>query len=133
MYYFAFGSNLNHTQMADRCPEFKFVGPAVLEDYKLVFDGYHKRRKGAIANIVPAKGEQVIGGVYEITDSDLKLLDKFEEVPHHTYYRKVVYVRTGGGEMYDAVTYLRPPQKTGKPSKEYMALIEAGRKDCGIE
>ena len=38
--YFAYGSNLNVLQMAQRCPDSVGISPAVLSDYKLVERSY---------------------------------------------------------------------------------------------
>jgi gamma-glutamylcyclotransferase (GGCT)/AIG2-like uncharacterized protein YtfP len=131
MYYFAYGSNLSHKQMAERCPGSKFVGPATLDDYELVFDGYHERRKGAIANIVPAEGKQVVGGVYELTNEDLSSLDRYEEYPV-TYGREAFRVKMFDDTAQEAMTYLRPPQPIGEPSEEYLDVINTGKKDCEV-
>ena len=38
-YYIAYGSNLSVEQMAQRCPDARIVGQAVLEDWELAFHG----------------------------------------------------------------------------------------------
>ena len=38
-YYIAYGSNLSVEQMADRCPDAKIVGQAVLAGWELLFRG----------------------------------------------------------------------------------------------
>ena len=38
-YYLAYGSNLNIPQMQYRCPEARIVGTAVIEGYRLLFNG----------------------------------------------------------------------------------------------
>ena len=37
--YFAYGSNLDLEQMAQRCPDAEIVGPVRLENYELRFRG----------------------------------------------------------------------------------------------
>ena len=37
--YFAYGSNINLDQMAQRCPDAQVVGPVTLENYELLFRG----------------------------------------------------------------------------------------------
>ena len=41
-YYIAYGSNLSVEQMADRCPDAKIAGQAVLAGWELLFRGYHR-------------------------------------------------------------------------------------------
>ena len=48
-YYIAYGSNLSVEQMAQRCPDARIVGQAVLEDWELAFHG--------CATILPNKGK----------------------------------------------------------------------------
>lgn len=61
MYYFAFGSNMNHKQMKERCPNSKFIKRVYLENYKFVYDGYSYTRRGPVANIVESQEEIVWG------------------------------------------------------------------------
>lgn len=132
--YYAYGSNLSHAQMASRCPDSRYIGTATLDGYKFVYDGYVEIRKGAVANIVPAEGEQVLGAIYEISTDDLRLLDVYEQVAIGTYYRtKVPVSMRDNGEEVNAITYIRDPQPIGEPSEEYVAVINQGKKDCGIE
>ena len=42
--YFAYGSNLDLEQMAQRCPDAEIVGPVRLENYELRFRGSEKRQ-----------------------------------------------------------------------------------------
>lgn len=51
-YYFAYGSNMDINQMKDRCPDAEFMNVAYLKGYRFVYDGYSKKRRGAVANIV---------------------------------------------------------------------------------
>lgn len=134
MKYFAYGSNLSHAQMRERCPDSQYVGTAVLGDYEFVYDGYAEVRKGAVANVVPAAGKWTVGAVYEVSDADLQKLDICEQVAQGTYYRTdlMVMMREDGEEL-SAATYLRDPLPIGEPSDEYATVIEQGKGDCGIE
>lgn len=129
MYYFAYGSNLSHKQMAERCLGSRYLGRAVLEGYKQVFDGYSELRKGAGANVVPEYGSKVVGGLYEVSMDNLDALDKFEL----DYDRVMLSVKRLDGAACEAITYLRDPLPVGEPSKEYLDIIAEGKKDCGIE
>ena len=51
--YTAYGSNLNLSQMAMRCPTAKLVGIGTIQDYELQFKG---RPQGAFATIAPKEG-----------------------------------------------------------------------------
>jgi gamma-glutamylcyclotransferase (GGCT)/AIG2-like uncharacterized protein YtfP len=132
MYYFAYGSNLSHKQMAERCPGSKFLTRVVLSGYKLVFDGYVGWRGGPVANVVRADGQQVVGGLFEVTEEHIRALDAVE-CQNNYYQRSVMQVKDPDGSAYDAVVYWREPLEVGEPSQEYLAVIAEGKKDCGID
>jgi gamma-glutamylcyclotransferase (GGCT)/AIG2-like uncharacterized protein YtfP len=81
MYYFAYGSNLSHKQMLKRCPDAKPKFKATLPDHKLIFAGRSRRWNGGVASIKPAKGEEVVGAIYEISEQCLSSLDIYEGCP----------------------------------------------------
>jgi gamma-glutamylcyclotransferase (GGCT)/AIG2-like uncharacterized protein YtfP len=109
MLYFAYGSNLYHTQMFRRCPGAKFIGPAILKDYKLIFDGYSKEWHGAVAGVVPEKDSEVRGGLFEINSTHLKKLDEYENYGRD-YDRQRINIETNDRQL-EAVIYLRSNQK----------------------
>ncbi|OQD68288.1 hypothetical protein PENPOL_c003G08683 [Penicillium polonicum] len=95
-YYFAFGSNMSLTQMADRCPGSTFIGKATLRGYKWQINQRH------VANIVkvtedvssgPAdRGDVVEGLVFSITDKDRRTLDRKEGIKLGLYERVVLNI-----------------------------------------
>jgi gamma-glutamylcyclotransferase len=132
MYYFAYASNLSRKRMAVMCPDAKPKIVATLPNYKIVFSGFSRVRKGAEANIRGSKGDKVIGAVYDITESCLRKLDKSEECPVN-YKHLSVIVFTDSGEAIEAVTFIKVRQEEdGRPSPEYLAVIQKGYQDWGI-
>ena len=133
MYYFAYGLNLSKKQMAERCPNSKPKFSAVLPNYKLIFVGWSRQLKGGIASIKPFKGEKVSGAVYEITESDMKKLDRFEDYPT-VYNRFNIKVWTEDGDPVEAVTYIKNEQSPEtKPSPEVLNVIRQGYREWEIE
>lgn len=133
MYYFAYGTNLNKKQMRERCPGGKPKFSVVLPNYKLIFTGWSRQWKGGTASIKPFKGEKVLGAVYEMSESDSKKLDRFQDYPS-TYNRLKVTVWTDDGDPVEAVTYIKNEQSPEtKPSPEYLATIQQGYKDWQID
>ena len=132
MFYFAYASNMNRKQMAERCPEAKSKVVATLPNFKLIFTGYSRLRKGAVATIRGSQGDKVIGAVYEISEAGLRKLDKHENYP--VDYKHVdVRVFSGSGEIYDAVTFIKAKlEEEGQPSPEYRTIIQQGYRDWGI-
>jgi len=132
MYYFAYGSNLNRKQMLECCPDSKPKSIATLPNYKLVFVGWSRQSHGGMASIKPFRGEKVLGAIYEISDSDLRRLDKCEGYPG-TYNRLNVTVFDNKGEPLEATTYIKARQsEETQPSPEYLSVMRQGCKDWKI-
>jgi gamma-glutamylcyclotransferase len=132
MNYFAYASNLSRKRMSELCADAKPRIVATLPNYKIMFTGYSRVRKGAEATIRGSKGDKVIGGVYDVTESCLRKLDKWEEVPVN-YKRQNVMVFTDSGEAMEAITYIKTRQEEeGKPAPEYLAVIQQGYRDWGL-
>ncbi len=129
MYYFAYATNLNKKQMAERCPDGKPLFTAVLPNYKLVFAGWSRQWRGGTASIKPLRGERVRGAIYDISDLCLRRLDKYEGHPD-SYTRLKVTVFGEDDEAIEAVTYIKAGQlEETQPSKEYLAVIQQGLRD----
>ena len=132
MYYFAYSSNLNHKQMAERCPGARPRFSAVLPNYKIAFSGWSRVWHGGVASVQPSSGDKVMGGIYEITEKDLARLDKYEGYPTE-YTRLNVKVYRDTGEAVETITYIRPRQsEETKPSAAYLAVIRQGYHDWGL-
>ena len=104
MYYFAYGSNLSKKQMLERCPDSKPGFVASLPNYKLVFVGWSRKWHGGVASIRPFRDKKVVGGVYEISKRDLRLLDE-DEGYTALYDRLNVLVITEDDDPQEAITY----------------------------
>jgi len=132
MYYFAYGSNLSKKQMRERCPESKPRLIAILPNYKLVFTDWSRQWRGGVATIKRFSGEKVLGAIYEITESDLRQLDKKEGYPQ-SYGRINVIVFDDNNQPIEAMTYIKAGQlREAPPSKEYLTVIQQGYRDWGI-
>ncbi|MDO8491841.1 MAG: gamma-glutamylcyclotransferase family protein [Dehalococcoidia bacterium] len=132
MYYFAYGANLNRKQMSERCPACKPLFRATLPNHKLIFTGWSRKWRGGTATIRPAQGEKVLGGIYEVSEADLKTLDGFEDVPQTNSRAKKTVVKDGG-DWVEVVAYVKREQlEEAKPSPEYLAIVRQGYKDWRI-
>lgn len=102
--YFAYGSNLSTTQMADRCPDAKPKHLGWIGGWSFIIN------QRGFANIVPdadfdtndGTGRQqspgVFGVLYEISGDDGESLDVYEGVPHaYEKLELVVSIRHRGG------------------------------------
>jgi gamma-glutamylcyclotransferase (GGCT)/AIG2-like uncharacterized protein YtfP len=132
VYYFAYGSNLSKKQMKERCPNSKPVAIVTLHHYKLVFVGWSRQWRGGVASIKPFRGEKILGAIYEISEEDLRRLDKYEGAPD-IYNRLKVTVTDDFGELIEAITYVKAGRvEEAQPSKEYLSAIQQGYRDWGI-
>ena len=123
MLYFAYGSNLNHFQMKRRCKDSVFIKKFELKGFRLNF-----RSKYRAADIEPKKGSIVPGGLFEISKSDEKKLDVYEDFP--TLYRKYYFYHYGKKIM----TYTMVNKTTFKfPTERYLNVVKRGYKDCNLD
>ena len=122
MLYFAYGSNLNHFQMKRRCKDSVFLKKINLSNFKLTF-----RSKYRAADIEPKKNSIVPGALFEISKSDEKKLDVYEDYP--TLYEKYYFTYYGKKVM----TYTMVKKSTFKfPTERYLNVVKRGYKDCNL-
>jgi gamma-glutamylcyclotransferase (GGCT)/AIG2-like uncharacterized protein YtfP len=135
--YFAYGSNLNPTQMAARCPGHRVVGRASLEGYVLRFRGYGRDWAGAVGTVEPSPGSTVWGAIFELTQEHYDALDEYEGydgpgAETSLYDRVEVTVRGENGEPVRCLTYVIRPHAEGLPSAAYRNAIVAGLRHHGL-
>ena len=123
MLYFAYGSNLNHFQMRKRCKDSKYIKKFQIKDFRLTF-----RSKHGVADIESKKNYFVQGGLYEISKSDEKKLDIYEDFP--ILYKKIYF--DFNGEKIMAYTMVKKSLFI-YPSKRYLDVIKQGYKDCKLD
>ena len=123
MLYFAYGSNLHHFQMKRRCGDSLFIKKIYLKNFRLTF-----RSKYRAADIEPKKNSIVPGGLFEITKSDEKKLDIYEDYP--VLYRKFYFFYYGKKVM----TYTMVKKTTFLyPTERYLNTVKRGYKDCSLD
>ena len=125
MLYFAYGSNLLRSGMAARCPAAVPVSRGVLRDYRLVFRTF--------ADVEPAVGSHVAGGLWRITPACLAALDAYEEVHAGLYRRRVLAVEAAHGRPSDAILYRMCGAAAAPPEASYLAAILLGCRDFGLD
>ncbi len=131
--YFAYGSNLDKTQMTDRCSSAEDIGRFVLENHRLCFP----RRSttnwpgSGVASIAPEPGSNVEGVVYTLTPKQFEHLANIEGVP--TCYEicsiSVKSVATGRSrKVRTLIAVPEEPDGSFDPDPEYLETIERGAK-----
>ena len=123
MLYFAYGSNLNHFQMKRRCKDSKFLKKINLKNFRLTF-----RSKYRAADIDRRKNSTVSGGLFEISKSDEKKLDVYEDFP--ILYKKF-YFRYYGKKVMTYIMVKKTPFRY--PTDKYLNIIKHGYKDCKLD
>ena len=123
MLYFAYGSNLNHFQMKRRCKDSIFLKKINLKDFRLTF-----RSKYRAADIEIKKNSIVPGGLFEISKSDEKKLDVYEDFP--ILYKKYYFSYYGKKIM----TYTMVNKtKFRYPTERYFNIVKKGYNDCDLD
>lgn len=121
--YFAYGSNLDESQLRSRCPSSTFAGLATLPGHALAFVGHSHGWDGAVATVIPRAHARVEGVLYEIDAADLLALDGFEGHPR-SYTRAQLAVSVTGAEHRRAQVYAQPVGRAlGRPSSEYLEVL----------
>ena len=123
MLYFAYGSNLHHFQMKRRCKDSMFLKKLNLKNFKLTF-----RSKYRAADIEPKKNSIVQGALFEISKSDEKKLDVYEDYPN--LYRKYYFKYYSKKVMAYTMVYKSPFRY---PTERYLNIIKRGYKDCQLD
>ena len=122
MLYFAYGSNLNHFQMKRRCKDSKFIKKIKLKDFRLTF-----RSKYRAADIELKKNSIVPGALFEISKSDEKKLDVYEDFP--ILYKKHYFYYYGKKVM----TYTMINKSSFRyPTERYLNVVKRGYIDCNL-
>ena len=123
MLYFAYGSNLHHFQMKRRCKDSIFLKRINLKNFKLTF-----RSKYRAADIEPSEKSIVPGGLFEISKSDERKLDVYEDYP--ILYKKYYFYYNGKKIM----TYTMVKKSPFRfPTERYLNVVKKGYKDCNLD
>lgn len=122
-YLFSYGSN-STLQLSERLSRTEWnVYPATLKNHVRIFAGYSKKWGGAVSSIHPLKNGKVNGMVFEITEAELKRLDKFEK----GYSRRILKINIHGDnhiKTLDCHVYIKNNTSFEcMPSKKYMYAI----------
>ena len=122
MLYFAYGSNLNHFRIKRRCKDSVFLKKYELKGYSLNF-----RSKYRAADIEKKKNSSVPGALFEISKSDEKKLDVYEDSP--ILYKKIYFKYYNKKVM----TYFMPKKPEFRyPTESYLNVIKRGYEDCKL-
>jgi gamma-glutamylcyclotransferase len=128
--YFAYGSNMAPAVMSRLCPGHRYLGRARLAGYRLAFTRRSRKTGTGVADVVARAGSEVWGAAYEISDLDLRAIDRKEGVDW-AYTRVVLPVTldSEGTERTATVYTVVTKEPTAiAPSRAYLnGMVSAAR------
>lgn len=127
--YVAYGSNLNLSQMALRCPTARVYSAGSLNNWELIFRG---SKTGAYATIQRKKGSSVPVVVWEIQPKDEKNLDIYEGYPRF-YFKQNVMVDLPAGKKKAMVYIMDTRRLPGIPTDRYVETVSQGYLDNNLD
>jgi hypothetical protein len=149
MWYFAYGSNLNARAVAEWCrhyghrpPAMKPGKPAILDNYRVCFPIFSEYWAGGIGDIVYDPGKYVAGALFDLSESDLKVLDlkvgrKLDAADKEIGVYKRIEVKVSPlakGDAVEAITYqgISVEKYHIPPTQHYMDLVIQGAYSHGL-
>lgn len=128
MIYAAYGSNLDPTQMAERCPHSPIRSTGWLPGWRLTFggDGWD----GALPTLAEDARSQVFVGLYDVPSADEQALDSWESADSGLYHKITVRVATLDGEL-PAWTYVLNDFEGGLPSARTIGILADAAQSAG--
>lgn len=132
--YFAYGINMGTRERQRMCPHAKFIGNAMLTDYRIVFHTYESKWAGGILSIVPAPNMTVWGALFAIEHHCKIKLDI--GMGHGTAYVRtpVRVTQPEDGRSVVAFTYrmIRRQLLETPPQEAYMHALTEGAIEVGL-
>lgn len=124
-YYIAYGSNINLSQMKQRCPNSTVIGIGELKGWELKFN--------SCATIKPNKQKSTPVLVWQIHTQDWERLDAYEGYP--SYYRKEILDVTLGNKTHTAQVYIMNCRDDiySPPTHGYFESIAEGYKQNSMD
>lgn len=118
VYYFAYGSNMDLTQMDSRCPRNyeRLEEKAVLEGWEFIIN------ERGVANIRRKENSEVYGLLFKITVRCRNCLDMHENYPK-TYDRPKLTIKFRGRDKKTLVYIDKKHTQRGKPRIGYLEKI----------
>lgn len=129
MLYVAYGSNINKDQMKYRVPGAKPYGVGTVFNWQLAF---HGNDGTAYATIVQSPGKCVPVVIWEMSDKQEAVMDRFEGYPN-SYYKKKIPVHVDGKKLVGTVYIMNPQRRVARPSRKYVNTVRIGYESFGID
>ena len=131
-FYLAYGSNLDMDRMGRRCPYAVPIGVTERHGYRLLFK---KSKTGSYATIEQDANESVPAVIWQISEFDELLLNRYEGFPRY-YYKKQFQLpvwNMNGNRMKKLKTcmayVMHEDRQLGCPDFEYFDLLCSGYRE----
>ena len=125
--YFAYGSNMNTSQMNRRCPGAELIGMARLTGYRFIIN--HR----GVATLIPESEAYVLGVLWEISQEHERYLDRYEGYGHGLYDKCYRDTRLDSGKDIPAMVYIdHRNAELGAPRDGYLESIIEGAEQHGL-
>jgi gamma-glutamylcyclotransferase (GGCT)/AIG2-like uncharacterized protein YtfP len=128
--YAAYASNMDPALMAERCPHSPGRGNGWLEGWRLTFGGEDIGWEGAMATVVEDASQRVFVVLYELSDVDEQVLDRWDGATLGYYSKIRVRVATLDGEVL-AWLYVINAYEGGLPSARYLGILGDAAEKAG--
>lgn len=141
--YFAYGSNLlaRRIRLNNKTAVVKSIG--YIKNFRLDFQRFSKRWRGASATIVETEGSIVWGVIWELDCSNLSTLDRQEGVQDNIYHAMSVDVEIPDGKILNCRVYqqcdnpkeyIKPADlpMERRPSPLYLGMIKKGAEENNL-
>ena len=112
MNYIAYGSNMVQEQMAYRCPDARLIGMGYLPGARLEFYLHATVERSQI------NGAPVPVAVWEISEADEAMLDRYEGFPSYYVKAERTVHMTDGSEI-KGMIYLMNQKRVSPPTRDY--------------
>ncbi len=135
--YFAYGSCMVRESFLSTCPDATWYGIGELHHHRVIFATNHYRiAPSGVATVIRDEKEKTLGVLWRITFHDLSALRRREGAPFvysemRGYVFATITLKDGVSlQVKVPVLYylLNEPWVERKPTKEYLAMVESGRK-----
>jgi gamma-glutamylcyclotransferase (GGCT)/AIG2-like uncharacterized protein YtfP len=123
--YFSYGANMDRDAMAVRCPLSRPLGTARLPRHRFIItrDGY--------ASVVRDPRLTVHGVIWDLVMSEVRVLDKFEDVDRGLYAKITQAVITEAGPR-RALVYVGVNAEPGQPKPGYLEAVLASAESWNL-
>lgn len=134
--HFAYGADMNPQQIAERCSRAKVLAVARLPDHALSFHGHSETWDGGEEALVPRRGQDLYGVVYQLSVSDADRLDAAQGVRLNGtggYFHFPADVIGLDGTHWSVVLHKKDVVREFRsPSHDYLDFIVAGAEHHGL-